>query len=238
MDNLPNIAIGLVTYRRTAEAIRTIISTRENLGYPKEKRAWYVADDGTQDKAHIEKILESLDGENVIGYHSERMRHGGHEGTHNAGLGWNRCLGNCHQYSDFVLFLEDDWDLDEPIDLVPYVRLLREREDVGAVSFRILSTGANVHTVGHNGNVYLRYLRTTQYAYSGNPYLRHARYTTKYGWFAEDRSPGEIELHQDDQYRYNGLTIRDENDGPQIWRPAGISVWGAWKHIGTDKTWS
>jgi hypothetical protein len=41
------------------------------------------------------------------------MRHPGQEDTHNAGMGWNKCLGICHQWSDYVLWLEDDWHLDE-----------------------------------------------------------------------------------------------------------------------------
>ena len=48
----------------------------------------------------------------------------------------------------------------------------------------------------------------------------------------EDRSPGLIELHQDDLYR------RDVQNGPEIWRPAGLDPWGAWHHIGAEKTWS
>jgi len=44
--------------------------------------------------------------------------------------------------------------------------------------------------------------------------------------------PGLMELHQDDQYR---LAV---GNAPEIWRPLDISVWGAWKHIGTDKSWS
>jgi glycosyltransferase involved in cell wall biosynthesis len=229
---LPKISIGLVTYKRTAEALRTVQSTIENLGYPKELRSWFVADDGSPVE-HLKAIIGLLSDneENILGYHNQRMRHEGQEDTHNAGLGWNKCLGLCHQHSDFVLFLEDDWELDEPLDLVPYVRLLQEREDVGICSFRILSVGADVHTVGHDGRIYLKYLRTTQYAFSGNPYLRHARYTKRYGWFAEDRNPGLMELHQDDQYR---LAV---DSAPEIWRPVSISQWGAFKHIGTDKSW-
>lgn len=239
MSDLPNIAIGLVTFKRTEMALRTVTSTMKNLIYPKEKRAWYVGDDGSP-MPHISSILSTLDmaGERVIGHHNEHMRHKGKENSFHAGLGWNKCLGLCHQYSDFVLWLEDDWDLDEPLDLVPYVKLLQEREDVGICSFRILSTGADIHTIGHDGRVYLRYDRTTQYAFSGNPYLRHARYTRFYGTFAEDRNPGLMELHQDDQYRFDDKNHpREGNDGPQIWRPADISVWGSWKHIGNIKTW-
>lgn len=237
MSDLPRLAIGLVTYKRTDQAIRTIESTCKNLIYPKELRAWYVGDDGTPEMptiTHLGVLLGGLEhrNETIIGAYSERLRHPGREDTHNAGLGWNKTLGICHQYSDYVLWLEDDWELDEPLDLVPYVKLLQENEKVGLCSFRILSEGADVHTIGYGGRMYLKYHRNTQYAYSGNPYLRHARYTKHYGWFAEDRNPGLIELHQDDQYR---LAV---GEAPEIWRPADISVWGAWKHIGQEKTWS
>lgn len=233
MSDLPRLAIGLVTYRRTEQALRTVKSTIDNLGYPRELISWYVGDDGSDPK-HSGEILHLLDknNERVLGSHNERLRHPGREDTHNAGMGWNKVLGMCHQYSDFVLFLEDDWELDEPLDIVPYVKLLQENEKVGLCSFRILSEGADVHTIGYGGRMYLKYHRNTQYAYSGNPYLRHARYTKHYGWFAEDRNPGLIELHQDDQYR---LAV---GEAPEIWRPADISVWGAFKHIGQEKTWS
>lgn len=225
------LAIGVVTFRRTEMALETIRSTIENLNFPKDQRAWYIADDGS-DREHIEKILSLLreNGEELIGYHTEKMRRRGEENSFHAGLGWNRCLGNCHQYSDYVLWLEDDWKLDEPLDMTRYMNVLESRDDVGAISFRILSAGANVHTVGYNGEIYLQYLRDTQYAYSGNPHLRHARFTNQYGWFADDRNPGLIELHMDDQYRLR--------EGSWIWRPASISIWGSWKHEGSIKTWS
>ena len=236
MIDFPNIAIGLVTYKRTELALRTIYSTCRNLLYPKEKRWWYIGDDGSPGD-HLGRILHTLSvhGENVLGFHSERIRHPGQEETHNAGLGWNRTLGICHQFSDFVLFLEDDWDLDEPLDLKPHIQMLHENERVGICSFRILSTDADVFTQGYNGRMYLQYERRTQYAFSGNPYLRHARYTNKYGWFAEDRNPGLMELDQDDRYR---TAQGGDEEYPRIWRPADISVWGAWKHIGTEKSWS
>jgi hypothetical protein len=232
MSDLPKLSICLATYKRTEEALRTIRSTCDNLGYPKELRSWFIADDGSP-KEHHEAILSLLEekGENILGHHNERFRHPGREDTHSCGIGWNRGLGICHQNSDFVLWEEDDWELEHPLDLIPYVNLLQNREDVGICSFRILSVGADVHTVGFEGRHYLKYLRTTQYAYSGNPHLRHARYTRRYGWFAEDRNPGLIELHMDDQYRLATENLID------IWRPLDISVWGGWAHIGSTKTW-
>lgn len=245
MNDLPRVSIGVVTYERTEMALITLRSTLQNLQYPKENIGWYIADDGSRPE-HMQAIMELLvlEGCQIIGHHSERLRHIGQEGTHHAGIGWNRCLGLCHQWSDYVLWLEDDWDLNEPLELEPYVRLLRDREDIGICTFRILTTGADIHTEGHDGQMYFRYDRTTQYAFSGNPYLRHARYTRKYGTFAEDRNPGLMELHQDDMYRFRDggegkLVPREKDeDSPWIWRPVQISQWGAWKHIGSEKTWS
>jgi hypothetical protein len=228
MSDLPLLSICLVTCKRTREALETVRSTCENIGYPREQIGWYVADDGSPDEHH-RAILNLLDswGMRVIGHHNDRFRS---DSSYNCGKGWNLGLGICHQASDFVLWMEDDWVLEKPMDIVPYVKLLQERTEVGVVTFRILSVGADVHTVGHNGEIFLKYHRNTQYAYSGNPLIRHARYTKHYGVYAEDRNPGLIELHQDDRYRL------DVSNGPEIWRPATLDMWGGWHHIG-EKIW-
>lgn len=232
MTDLPKLSIVLVTYKRTEMALRTINSTVKYLFYPRELCSWYLADDGSPHKefSEIRSRLDDL-GEMVAYCHNDRLRNEGQEDTYFSGKGWNKALGIAHQNSDFVLFLEDDWELEDPFDLVPYVKLLQEREDVGLVSFRILSVGCDVHTVGHDGIHYLQYQRTTQYAYSGNPHLRHARFVQHYGWFAEDVNPGGIELAQDDKYRL------DVAGGPAIWRPVAIDPWGAFHHIGDRKSW-
>lgn len=229
MTDLPRLAVCMVTYNRTALALETILSTCQNLGYPKELIGWYIADDGSTPDHH-ETILRAVEECSVplIGQHNDRFRS---DPSYNCGKGWNKGLGLCYQFSDYALWLEDDWRMDNPLNLVPYMELLRDRPDVGVVTFRILSVGADVHTVGHQGEIFLKYLRSTQYAYSGNPMIRHARYTTYYGWFAEDRSPGLIELHQDDLYRL------DVHNGPEIWRPATLDIWGGWHHRGSEKTW-
>lgn len=230
-DSLPPLAIALLTYKRTQEAMETLNSTILNLDYPRELRRWVVADDGST-KEHFNVLTEFLNSNNeaTLAAINERMRLPGAESTYNCGPLWNKALGLCHQYSDYVLWIEDDWRLEEHLDLRPYMKLLTERADIGIVSFRVLSVGNDVHTEGYDGLHYLRYLHTTQYAYSGNPHLRHARYTKHYGWFNEDCNPGEIELKYDDRYRL-------DNTGPDIWRPVGISPWGAWVHIGTDKAY-
>ena len=224
---IPNLAIVMVTYQRTREAVITVKSVCENLEYPKAKRGWYIADDGSPHE-HMDAIFNELlnvQEETLWGNHNEKFK----PDTHFCGQGWNLGLRKAHQYADIVLWLEDDWHLNRRLDILPYVQLLQERTDIGIVRLGGLAVGSDVHIVGHNGIHYLQYLRSTQYAYSGNPLLRHRRFTDVYGWFSEERSPGEIELDMDARFR--------ASPGPEIWRPADIPGWGIFGHIGTDKTW-
>src|SRR3972149_1778439 len=58
MSDLPRLAIVLVTYKRTREALATISSTCQNLGYPQENIGWYVADDGSPAEDHDALLKE------------------------------------------------------------------------------------------------------------------------------------------------------------------------------------
>lgn len=226
MSDIPPLAIVMVTYKRTDLAVRTVKSFSENLVYPKELRKWYIADDGSPVE-HVGAIFRTLErhGEELYGYHNEKFG----QGT-NAGWGWNHAMVKAHQVAEIILWLEDDWELQRPLEIVKYMELLRDREDVGLIRLGHLAVGSDVHIVGYDGVHYLRYERSTQYAYSGNPHLRHRRFSEYYGMFAEDRNPGEMELAMD-------AAFRARKDGPQIWRPADIPGWGIIGHLGTEKTW-
>lgn len=240
MTEWPRLAILLLSYNRPAEACRTIIGIANNLVYAGEK-AWYVADDGS-DKEIFLHIMGQLTfkSQNIIGSHNYRY-------SPKTGKGWNQGLGICHQYSEVVLVLEDDWELtgnhdmnpeNHPgkfsinpymangmLDISPYVQMLMEREDVGMVRLGGLAVGNTVEIVGHNGHHYLRYMKDRQYAFSGNPHLRHGRFTRAYGWYSEaELNPGELELDFDGRMR--------AMDGPDIWRPSDIPGWGIFHHIG------
>jgi len=242
MDNWPRLAILLLTYKRTEYALRTIKALCDNLDY--HPRAWYIADDGTEGD-HVQQLLDelALHNENLIGYHSERF-------SPHTGIGWNRGLGACYQYTDYVLVLEDDWvlsgnfDMDAKkhpgkfkispylnngkFDLHPYIEMLAEREDVGLVRLGGAAVGNTVKIVGYKGHHYLHYLKQDAYAYSGNPQIRHARFIRAYGWYSEDeRNPGELELDYDWHFRHT--------EGPEIWRPFDIPGWGIFHHIGEKR---
>ena len=224
--NLPMLGIALVTYKRTREALLTITSTSERLVYPKDKRAWYINDDGSPD-GHLETLITELlkRGETLLGYNNTRF--GG--GTYNCGKGWNLALHEAYRCADMVMFLEDDWRLDYDLDISRYMTMLEEREDVGMLRLGTLAVGNVVEIMGHAGVHYLKYHKIGHYIYSGNPSIRHKRFTEAYGWFAENLNPGNIELNYDERVV--------NMPGPDVWRPAEINPWGAWGHVGTEKAY-
>jgi len=223
----PLLGIAFVTYKRTDLALLSIQSVSEKLIYPKDKRAWFINDDGSPQE-HVDAIKNLLLelGENLMFINTERF--GGK--TYSCGKGWNLALEKAHQFSEIIMFLEDDWSLKEPLDISSYVQLLIDREDVGMVRLGGLATGSNVDIVGHKGLIYLNYSKSCPYAYSGNPSLRHTRFTKAYGWYTEEGHPGIIELHYDTKFR----TIA----GPEIWRPAEMTSSGIFAHLGVEKSFT
>lgn len=223
----PPICMVLLTYERTNMALRTIQGITDHLNYPKELRAWYIADDGSRPE-HYGHLIElvSKNGEMLHGFHNQKSR----PGTTFCGEGWNTAVHRGHQFAPILLWLEDDWELQHDLDIRPYVRMLLERTDVGLVRLGHMAVNSEVKIVGHNGIHYLEYMRTTAYAYAGNPLLRHVRFAQHYGIFDTEANPGDVELHYDQKYR-------EMSDGPAIWRPAGLEPWGVFGHIGQERMW-
>ena len=195
-EELPHLAIALITYERTECALRTVVSVQTHLDYPNV--GWYVADDGSRVE-HTGAILSALHGCYSLGVHSERL---------GVGKSQNRALAACFAWADYVLFLEDDWELRAPLDPRPYMRILEHNPDVGMVRLGGLAVGLDCHSVGYDGRHYLRMNRSTQYAFSGNPSIRHRRFHDWYGGYCEGKRPGETEVEFDGRFR--------AKDGPNI----------------------
>lgn len=240
MNEWPPLAVLLLSYRRPDEAIRTIDGILAHLRYSGELY-WYLADDGSEEE-EFDKILGHLRAKcKILGYHNQRF-------SPNAGVGWNKGLGLCHQFSEFVLVMEDDWELDGRFNanadstynininlsygnlgIDPYVEMLTEREDVGMVRLGGISVGNTVKIIGHNGHHYLQYDRQEAYAFVGGPHIRHGRFTRAYGWYSTGEfNPGELELVMNQ-------SVAAVPGGPQIWRPADIPGWGMFHHIGQKR---
>jgi hypothetical protein len=228
MDEYPNLSVILVTYKRTELAVRTILGLSKYLAYPRDKVYFYIADDGSPVE-HVDKLREVITdcGFRLQGFHNNKFA----PGTTFPGRGWNLALQTMSEVSPFTLFMEDDWELRQPLAISPYLRLLNDEQGIGMIRLGGLAVGNDVRVVGYNGIHYLEYLRSSQYCYSGNPHIRHQRFTYTIGPFNESVNPGDLELDYDARFRAN-------SDAPAILRPADLSAWGVFGHIGTERTFS
>lgn len=214
------ITIILQTFKRTQNAIDTIVAARKNLHYGGELR-WYVADDGSPAE-HVEAVLEAVGGD-LWGYHSARRGYGG-----NCNAAWDAVQ------SALTFWLEDDWELRAPLNLYPYACLLMETAEIGMVRLGVLNLDIRARSWAHGGQVYWKLDREPHIegtpVFTGHPSLRHARYRHAYGSYPEGLLPGETELAYAYQFRAGSP------DAPGIVWPADYPANGFFGHIGSVKT--
>jgi hypothetical protein len=213
------ITIILLTYKRTATALRTIAAAREFLRYPDLR--WYVADDGSPVE-HVDAVCAALSPD-LWGWHSERRGYGG-----NANAAWDKA----NEVGALTFWLEDDWELRQPLDLWPYAAMLLEREDVGMVRLGYLNAQISAKCIAHNNDLYWALdhepVHGSQCVFTGHPSLRHSSYREAYGDYPTGLYPGETELMYAYQYRMG--------TGPSIVWPAAYPPGGYFGHIGDVKT--
>jgi hypothetical protein len=216
------ITIILQTFKRTDVALRTIAAARRNLHYG-GPLYWYVADDGSP-REHVAAVLEAL-GDNVLAHHSERRGYGA-----NANAAWDAA----DQVSSLTFWLEDDWELRQPLDLYTYACLLMETHEVGMVRLGVLNLDMRGRSWAHGGSVYWKLDREPHLegtpVFTGHPSLRHRRYRQVYGDYPTGLPPGETELAYAYQFRWA------PQDAPAIVWPADYPANGYFGHIGVVKT--
>jgi hypothetical protein len=215
------ITVILQTYKRTDVALRTIAAAREFLRYGDLR--WYVADDGSPAE-HFYAVMDAI-GEPIVGYHTERRGYGA-----NANAAWH----NADRHGALTFWLEDDWELRQPLDLYPYACLLMETEEIGMVRLGVLNLDIRARSWAHDGRVYWKLDREPHIegtpVFTGHPSLRHRRYREVYGDYPEGLAPGDTELAYAYQFR------QGSPDAPGIVWPADYPAAGFFGHIGTQKT--
>lgn len=215
---MPPIVVILLTYARTAYALRTIQAAIAYLRYT-GPLLWYVADDGSAPE-HYQVVISAL-AEHLVGAHSEKLGYGG-----NANKAWE----TAQAHSPLTFWLEDDWELTREFSLDGYAQLLQERSDIGMVRAGYLNLNMAGRVFGHGGQLYWKLERDCDsYVFTGHPALRHWRYREAYGLYPTGLNPGETELAYALQYR--------QGAGPDIVWPAGLGEWGAFGHIGAEKSY-
>ena len=211
------ITIILQTWERTEYALATIAAAKRNLHYGGPLR-WYVADDGSRTE-HWFKVMDALDAGTE--FHSVRRGYGA-----NSNAAWDAVS------SDLTFWLEDDFVLNEPLDLTPHAYALMDDDRLGMVRLGYIDP-ARLNPAEDFAR--RRYHTMTRdwpdnafYAFTGHPSLRHRRYREAYGDYPTGHTPGETELHYAYQYRIG--------QGPLIVWPEGYPSGGLFAHIGSVKT--
>lgn len=229
---LPPITIVLQTYKRTDCAVRTVRAANARLRYA-GALGWYVADDGSPPE-HLDAVLDVLHdtllpegsgGPSAFhGRHSERRGYGA-----NANAAWDAA----DAWSPLTLWLEDDWELTEALDLTPYAQALAD-DEIGMVRLGYLNRGIAASSVAAAGRLYWRLyhepVEPVELVFTGHPSLRHTRYRDAYGRYPEGLGPGDTELGYAYQYRIG------RTGAPWIVWPTDYPAMGRWAHIGSIKT--
>lgn len=213
----PAVCILLTTYRRTDYALRTIQALKEKLQWP--QLWWMISDDGSPHE-HSEALIAEIGGSyNVKLFNSDR---------NGVGYGMNHCLQEIFQTTELVMIMEDDWVLNAPLDLRPYVNLLTNSETYGMIRMGYISPGLSGSLISEEDKLFWKLEPNgAQYRYSGHPSLRHKRFHERYGDFAEGLAPGWTEL--DMCAKVNALP-----NGPALVYPAECGAWGFFGHVGTE----
>ena len=222
MTHWPLVPILFCTYAhsaaRTEYAIRAVCGIKTYLDYP--NLAFYLADAGSPAE-HSGRILERL------GLHMPIL--GDHNVTRTPGANWNAGIQEILNHADVYLRMEDDFELQNKIDLRPYVEVLYDRKDVGMMRLGLLPIDLIMTTAGYNGRIYQHMHKNVPYCYSGNPGLIHRRFHEDYGYYDETVGPGDCEVEMD-------WHVRD-TEGPAIWRPNELGDYGVFAHIGEEQSY-
>ena len=213
----PEIWILLTTYNREEYALRTIQALKQNFIYPNV--GFFISDDGSP-SGHVERLVHEIGTEYQIRVYNSSRRGVGH--------GMNHCLRQIFEFADLVLMMEDDWILEKPLEVEPYMRLLRDHPEYGLVRFGYLAAGLLGYLVSEEGKLFWRLESNGEtYRYSGHPSLRHKRFHEQYGYYDEGLAPGWTELSMCGRVNQNP-------SGPHLVYPADCGAWGFFGHIGGD----
>jgi len=211
------VVVIFLTFQRTGYALRTIRAARERLKY--DNLLWYLADDGSA-QGHIDACLDAMKGVNLIGQHTLPS------GTYGANA--NKAWDAAHSLSSVTLWLEDDWELREDLEIAPLVSLLENHDNIGMVRMGYLQIRMRGAAEGYDGKLYLNLDRVPDApTFTGHPSLRHRRFRDAYGPYREGLRPGETELAYAESFYYK--------EGPGILWPLSMRDHGPWHHIGEEK---
>jgi glycosyltransferase involved in cell wall biosynthesis len=221
------LGIMLLTYNRMQYAKATIEHLFEWAAFGDLEVRVHIGDDGSPDGYLDELLLHAKDtalrrGLNIAGWSISNADRAGY------GASYNLSTQALHEKADFILVLEDDWQLMRPLDLADWCATLAEHRSVKAVRFGYLGftsqLGGSITRLGDKVVLLLDPLSTETHVNAGHPRLETVAYQRNVGPWAEGLSAGDTEIEW-----CNRLEARIGVAYP-LW-----DVIGPFCHIGTVK---
>jgi glycosyltransferase involved in cell wall biosynthesis len=189
---LPIVNIIITTYNRIETLIPTIRGLKKNLIY--DNLQWIIADDGSNTD-----YFDLISAELPVYTTTQANRRG-------VGVSKNIALTAAFKISPFVLLLEDDWELVQPLHLDKHVLVLEQQKEVGMIRLGYLGGEMEAVYKDWSGD-FTAYWglkpASGQYVYSGQVSLRHKRFYDVVGYHDEGVGAGAEEEGM--CHRYNDL---------------------------------
>lgn len=194
--------------QRAKIAYQTLASWAENLRYTSTIYL-HVADDGGDILPDIEKMGRIIN-KTPNSCMSRKITYS-EQKAQGVGASLNAGFKQAFELSPYVLYLVDDWRLDQPFDITPWVYLLQQREDVGIVRLGPPHPHlyGKIEPMTELWQGWALRLERHGLVVGHRPEIFHKRMIDYYGWFDEQVNAQECE-------RLYSVRWAADDQGPDI----------------------
>lgn len=217
------MGVVLLTYNRLEYAKRTLATAAANLRTNDTELLWHIASDGdaqdylVQLSEHVPDMAPSLTNSERGGY----------------GKNYNLAMQQMHQLCEWVLPLEDDWDLTAPLQVDNVIEDMKEL-DIGCARLGYIGYTQELRGKLAYGSKCGHWLvfdpdSPEPHVFAGHPRVEHVPWSRTVGPWPEGISPGETEFvvaHRPEARRRVAWPL-------DIIRPSG----GLFAHIGAVRSY-
>lgn len=223
---VPRLTICLLTYARTDYAIKTLESTLKNLVWTGELRV-HIADDGS-DEPHRNVLFQTAKHFVTPDYISiSNAERGGY------GRNVNLATQVIHEISDYVLMLEDDWELVQKLDIDKLIEDMEGDERLRCIRLGYLSFTqrlmADVIQSKHYKYLLLYPASPEPHVFAGHPRLERVSYQRQVGAWPENLLPGQTEF---------AVAHKPDARIGVVWPIDLVRTWGdVFAHIGSVQSY-
>lgn len=195
---MARLTVVLLTYQRTEYAVRTITALGEHLvdpysGVISDPIRLHIADDGSTQE-HKDEILHA-----ALSYWPKELISLSDSGHRGYGANYNAATQVVHQFSDYIMPVEDDWELSRKLDCDQLISAMdKEPELLGCV---------RLGNIGYTGTLQGKFIwvndqhyialdasSSEKHVFAGHPRIESVQWSRKLGPWPEGLTPGETEL--------------------------------------------